>query len=259
MNSVSAAVPPLSPDHVTHFRQYGWVASRAFLTPTQIKTIAQWTDELTAAPEVPGRHWVYREPDRRDPERKLLQRIENFCPFHAGFDALVRGAPLVAAVEQLLEAPAVLFKDKINFKLPGGGGFEPHQDQQAGWSRYAPLFLSALLSIDRATVENGCLELAHMPRARALRGQEWQPLTAHEMGGFPMVPAPTEPGDVIFFDSYVSHASKPNLSGDMRRILYLTYNRRSDGDHRERYYADKRASFPPDVERIPGKEYLYRV
>jgi hypothetical protein len=249
----------LTPAQTAHFRQKGWVAAPGFMTRAQIKTIAQWTDQLAASPEVPGRHWVYREPDRRDAARRLLQRIENFCPFHAGFDSLVRGGPLAAAVEQLLEAPAVLFKDKINFKLPGGGGFEPHQDQQAGWSRYAPLFLSALVSIDRATVQNGCLELADMPRAHGLRGQEWQPLTAEEMGGLALVPAPTGPGDVIFFDSYVSHASKPNLSRDMRRILYLTYNRRSDGDHRAHYFADKRASFPPDVERIAGMEYVYRV
>jgi hypothetical protein len=33
----------------------------------------------------------------------------------------------------------------------------------------------------------------------------------------------------------------------------------SAGDHLERYYADKRASYPPDIERDPDKEYRYRV
>ena len=42
-------------------------------------------------------------------------------------------------------------------------------------------------------------------------------------------------------------------------MLYVTYNRRADGDHRLRYYADKRRSFPPDCEREPGREYVYRV
>ena len=44
-----------------------------------------------------------------------------------------------------------------------------------------------------------------------------------------------------------------------RRILYLTYNRLSDGDQRERYYRDKFAAFPPDVARVPGSEYVFRV
>ena len=68
-----------------------------------------------------------------------------------------------------------------------------------------------------------------------------------------------EPGDVLLFDSYVPHASKPNFTDAARRILYLTYNRASDGDYRAQYYADKRASFPPEIEREPGVEYKFRV
>ncbi|MEC8204785.1 MAG: phytanoyl-CoA dioxygenase family protein, partial [Pseudomonadota bacterium] len=47
----------------------------------------------------------------------------------------------------------------MNFKLPGGDGFELHQDQQAGWGTYTDFFITALVSIDAATEENGCLEL----------------------------------------------------------------------------------------------------
>jgi hypothetical protein len=74
-----------------------------------------------------------------------------------------------------------------------------------------------------------------------------------------LVPVPTEPGDVIFFDSFVPHASKPNPSQACRRVLYLTYNRLADGDHRHRYFDDKRQSFPPDIERVPGRTYKFRV
>ena len=40
---------------------------------------------------------------------------------------------------------------------------------------------------------------------------------------------------------------------------YVTYSRLSDGDHRALYYADKRKSYPPDCEREPGKQYVYRI
>jgi 2-aminoethylphosphonate dioxygenase len=79
------------------------------------------------------------------------------------------------------------------------------------------------------------------------------------MANFDLLPVTTRAGDVVFFDSYVPHASKPNLTAEQRRILYVTYNRASDGDHRTAYYADKRASFPPDIERLPGVEYRFRV
>jgi hypothetical protein len=72
-------------------------------------------------------------------------------------------------------------------------------------------------------------------------------------------PVPTRAGDTVFFDSYTPHASGPNLTAERRRVLYITYNRRSAGDHRARYYADKRKSFPPDIERDPARTYTFRV
>ena len=35
--------------------------------------------------------------------------------------------------------------------------------------------------------------------------------------------------------------------------------RASEGDHRARYFADKHRNFPPDVEREPGKVYVFKV
>ncbi|HLZ97546.1 MAG TPA: phytanoyl-CoA dioxygenase family protein [Steroidobacteraceae bacterium] len=251
--------PTLDAAMLARYARDGWVAVPGFFAPRALAEISRFTDETAALPEVSGAQMVYRESSLLDPNERVIQRIEDFCSHHAGFDALIRGGRLQRAVEQLLGGPAVLFKDKINFKMPGGGGFEPHQDQQAGWSTYAPLFVTAMVSIDAAGIDNGCLEIAAAPRQTGLIGREWAPLTAEDMAAFALVPVPTSPGDVLFFDSYVPHASKPNLSGGRRRILYLTYNRASDGDHRARYYADKRASFPPDIDRSPGIEYRFRV
>ncbi|MGF6232466.1 hypothetical protein QFZ27_006421 [Inquilinus ginsengisoli] len=259
VNPADAKAGPLSDDDLAAYAHTGWVAARGFFDAAETAAITRWTEELSAMPEEPGKHMVYYEPSLLDPSKRVMQRIENFCPYHSEFDGLVRHGRLFQAVEQLLEGPSCLYKEKINFKMAGGAGFEPHQDQQAGWSRYAPIFLTVMVSVDRATVENGCLEMADMPRLTGLIGEEWKPLTDEQMASFKLVPVPTEPGDVLFFDSYAPHASKPNLTGTARRILYLTYNRLADGDHRERYFAEKRANFPPDIEREPGKEYKFRV
>ncbi len=244
---------------IARYQQQGWVRIPGFFGGPELATIDRFTEETRALPEVSGAQMVFRETSALDPALRIVQRIENFCPHHPGLDALIRGDRLQASVERLLGGAAVLFKDKINLKLPGGGGFELHQDQQAGWSRYAPLFVTAMVSIDAATTDNGCLEMPTMPRVRGLIGLEWTPLTAQDIAPYDPIPLPTKPGDVVFFDSYAPHASKPNLSGRERRILYLTYNLAAHGDHRERYYADKRASFPPDIDRRPGVEYRFRV
>jgi 2-aminoethylphosphonate dioxygenase len=191
-----------------------------------------------------------------EPGRRVIQRIENFSPFHSGFDQLIRDGALARWIGALMGGAVVLFKEKINFKMPGGGGFKAHQDQQAGWSRYAPVFGTAMVTLDPATLENGCLKIAAGRRREGLIGEEWSPL---DENGLALQAVPTEPGDVIFFDSFVPHASEPNLTDAPRRVLYLTYNLAALGDHRARYYADKHASFPPDIEREEGKTYIFRV
>lgn len=53
----------------------------------------------------------------------------------------------------------MLFKEKINFKLPGGGGFLAHQDSVA-YIGLAKQHISAMVAVDAAVEENGCLFVA---------------------------------------------------------------------------------------------------
>jgi ectoine hydroxylase-related dioxygenase (phytanoyl-CoA dioxygenase family) len=244
---------------IAAFQRDGYLLLPGFFNAGEMADITRWTEELASAPEEVGRHWVYREASLLDSEDKIIQRIENFCPFHEGFDQLVRRGRLTDTVSHLFGEQAILFKEKINFKMPGGAGFKAHQDQQAGWSTYAPLFITALVGIDASTIENGCLEVAPGWHKQGLLGEEWKPLDDKRIAEVGLKPVPTNPGDVLLFDSYVPHASAENMTGAARRILYLTYNRLSDGDQRERYYRDKFAAFPPDVARVPGSQYVFRV
>jgi len=249
----------LSAATVENFKATGWAGIPEFFSAAEIDRISAWTDELEHRPEVVGEHWVYRQPSLLDPTRKVIQRIENFCPFHAGFDDLARRSRLTAAVGQLLGGPALLFKEKINLKEPGGEGFKLHQDQQAGWGRYAPLFITVMICIDPATPENGCLKMASAPgRLDRLIGEEWKPIDEEE-AGLAMHSLPMAPGDIAFFDSFIPHSSEENLSANRRRAVFFTYNNACHGDVRQQYHDDKRANCPPDVERAPGSEYEFRV
>jgi hypothetical protein len=251
-----ASAGPLSSEQLGSYAHDGYLVVRGLLDAGRTRALRAWTDEVTAWGELPGRHMMYFDPT---PRGRLLNRIENFVPYHAGFAALTDSRELRGAATQLLGEPAVLFKDKINFKLPGGGGFEPHQDVQAGWAKYGRLHLTAAISIDRAGIDNGCLEVARGHHALERIGREWEPLSAAELSDIEFVPVESEPGDAVFFDSFVPHRSAPNSSLLPRRLLYVTYGCAADGDRREKYFADKRASYPPDIERVPGREYRYRV
>ncbi len=249
-------VAPLSDADIRGFHETGYLVVRRGLDTAGIEAISVWSDEMLAAPEVSGRHWVYHEKSGLDPDRDLVSRIERIAPFHDGFRTLTEA--LAGPVGQLLGEPATLFKEKINFKMPGGDGFKAHQDSQAGWDAYADYFISVLVSIDRSTEDNGCLRIAGGRHREGLH-QSWEPLSDEQLANMTFVLCPTEPGDLIFFDSLAPHASEPNLSGTTRRIYYATYNRASAGDHMARYYADKHTSYPPDIDREDGKSYVFRV
>lgn len=246
-------------EELAAFARDGFITVRGLFGAQEMADISRWADEVESWPEVPGTYMMYFEQSLKDPGKRIINRIENFYPYHDGFRALFDDERVMGRLKELFGGPAVLFKDKINFKYPGGGGFKHHQDQAAGWWDYADFFISMLISIDAATPENGCLEIAPGEGKHRELDRQWKPFTEEEIERMGFRQILTEPGDVIFFDSFVPHGSYPNMSDERRRILYVTYNRAADGDHRAQYYADKRKSYPPDCEREPGKEYVFRV
>jgi hypothetical protein len=249
----------LSSSQVGDFMRDGYVVVCGLYNPREVTCLSAWTEEVASYPEVPGKYMMYFEESLKDRGRRLLCRVENFYPHHDSFAQLLDGECMRGCVSDLFGEPAVLFKDKINFKLPGGSAFTPHQDVQAGWDTHGSLHITAMVGIDPCTLANGCLELAAGHHRRGRIGSNWAPLAGGQLDGLVFVPRPIEPGDAVFFDSYTPHRSGPNLTAQARRVLYVTYNRLSEGDHRVQYYADKRKSYPPDCEREPGKHYVFRV
>src|ERR1700687_4934000 len=83
------------------FERDGYVVVPGMFDAAAVADLTRWTSELLDAPEVPGRHMVYGEPSLRDQKTRLVQRIENFCPYHEGFDGLLNG--------KLLDDTASLF------------------------------------------------------------------------------------------------------------------------------------------------------
>jgi hypothetical protein len=246
----------LTESQLREFSKHGYLVVPGLYDAAEMRDITAWTDALSAYPETPGKWMKYYEDSRLHAGARILSRMEDFEPYHQGFSDLFTRGKRQQAVADLLGGEAKLFKDKINFKLPGGDGFKAHQDVQAGWDTYAQLHITALVTIDPCTRENGCLEMAVYEHTRHLIGEKWKPL---DEDGLPYRALPTEPGDTVFFDSFIPHRSGPNLTSEPRRVLYLTYNQLAEGDHRRAYYNDKRRSYPPDCEREAGKQYVFRV
>ncbi len=248
----------LTGKQIEQFHRDGFLCVRGMYNAKEMEEISDWTDEVASAPEIPGHYMMYFEPSQQDGTR-IISRIEDFVSFHEGFAALTTRRRMYEAVSELLGENAVLFKDKINFKLPGGTGFEEHQDVQAGWDDYSSVHITAMIAIDATNAQNGSVELIPGMHKQGLLGKKWAPLTADDTANGVYQPVHCQPGDAVFFDSYAPHRSMPNHTDQARRVLYITFNSVSEGDHRRQYYDDKRRNYPPDIERDPDQNYSFKV
>ena len=245
----------LTRDERHHWERDHRLILRCPFDAAELDQLAGWAAELEGWAETPGRWMKYFETvDAANPRQ--LCRVENFLPYHDGLRGLIAGDGVRRILTELMGEAPRLFKEKINYKLPGGGGFEAHQDAPAFKGFGQRYHITFLVAFDAQTRGNGCLEFADpvavydtLPQgpggaidAAVEARLTWRPLELAR-------------GDVVFFDSYIPHRSGSNRSGDPRRALYVTYNRRSEGDRRDDYYADKRAKFPPECEREAGVDY----
>jgi len=257
----------LTPAQIASYDRDGFLLLRAkeVWTDAELKMLLASVNDLEQWPDQKGKWMKYYEADRRVASNpKLLCRVENFTQYSPALDFILNGDKLPGLASDLFGSDSILYKEKVNMKLPGGAGFTPHQDVAAGWWMYGQtLHLSCLVSIDAATVENGCLEVVAGHHRDGLLSDDWQEMPKSVVDEWDKQKlwqlVPTAPGDVLFFDSYVPHRSAPNDTDHPRRVLYATYAKKDEGDLRERYYADKRAAYPPDCEREAGKKYEYKV
>ena len=171
----------------------------------------------------------------------VLARSEDFVDADPVFHDVIRSGIVVDILAELFGDEPVLFKEKINYKQPGGGGFAPHQDATA--YRFVDHHISCMVPLDPSTPASGCLYVAPGYEAGQLPTDERGRVEESTAAGLDWRPVPLEPGDLLFFDSYTPHYSDTNTTTRARRAAYLTYNAASLGDHRDRYYADKRAEF----------------
>jgi hypothetical protein len=221
-------------DVVAHFRRHGWVHVRPSGSAGLARDLQRWADQVSDWPDEGGRWLQHRELTDRGP---VLCRTENMVPHHDGLRALLCEGPMVELAGQLLGERAVLYKDKLNHKLPGGAGYAPHQDAPA--YRFVEVHVSCMVAVDEATSDNGCLEVVSGAHDRIWPMDEAGCVRADVAAGFTWQPAPVAAGDTLWFHSRTPHRSGPNRSDRPRRALYPTYNAASEGDRREEYYRQK--------------------
>jgi len=163
------------------------------------------------------------------------------------YSALARCERLVVPVEQLLGSKALFYHYKMTLKEPRvGGAWEWHQDY-GYWYYYGfltPDMISCWLAVDRATKENGCMQVikkSHLlGRVDHLMqdGQMGADLKRVEMSmkhlKMEKIYCEMEPGSMLIFHCNLFHRSDQNLSDHSRWSLITCYT------------ADFNVSFTPE-------------
>jgi len=221
----------------------------------RVKSIEKAVDEIASWPEDMSKWLNFYEMD--DPSK--LSRIENFIPYQKVLADVINGEEVLTIVEELMGEQPILYKERINFKPPGGGAHAAHQDgvayESGSLRQFDPAntpYISVLIGIDAATKTNGCFEVVEpwpvdnldiLPMERPfVHAPNYSKIAQKVEDELNWVQLETEPGDVIFFTERLPHRSKSNQSDQARRILYGVYNPLKEGDKREKYYQDKRAN-----------------
>jgi len=253
----------LTEQQTQEFGDKGFIVLKGFFDKTVMDRVSAWLDELRDKQPEKGREAKYYEKSTITGE-SILVRIENALgDQNPEFTRLLVSPEAVECLTQLFGEPPVLFKEKINYKLPGCRPDKLHQDQTAGWNPYGDFFITMGIVVDQNRKDNAALSFMSSGNyERELMTEEWRPMTENDPPYSPAdeyVLLEADPGDVIFFDSYVPHGSPANTSDRSRRNIFLTFNRLSDGDMRARYYEDKWATYPPNSSAHPRPEASYLV
>jgi hypothetical protein len=222
---------------IEHFREHGWVVVD-LLPPATTAALPRWVDEIAALRD--GEHGVLQHFEGTD-DGPMLCRSEDFVPAHAALRDLLCTGPLAETAGALLGEPAVLYKEKINYKLAGGAGYSPHQDAPA-----YPMIdrhVSAMVAIDDADDGNGGLEVVSRCFDEILPVDDRGCIAPEVVARLTWQPVPLRAGQTLWFHSRTPHRSAANHSTRPRRALYPTYNAAREGDLRAAYYQTKRAAF----------------
>lgn len=202
------------------------------LAAADADAVASWAGAIESWPV--GTH-VWGQYAEQIADRVAVCRTENVSACHPGVAALVEG-PLGELATGTLGEPAVAFKDKINYKHPGGAGFRPHQDRLAypGVGRV----LSILVAIDECTTESGCLWLAEGVD-ELLPTDERGVVRADVVDSLRWAPAELQAGDALLLDGLAPHYSEANRGDRRRRVLVASYAPAGEHYSRDLYYSSR--------------------
>lgn len=163
------------------------------------------------------------------------------------YGAVARSESIVNTAEKLLEGEVYHYHSKMIMKdAKVGGAWAWHQDYGYWYQNGVlfPLLTSAFIAIDRATKENGCMQVI---RKSHELGRIDHVTTGDQAGAdmervnealkrLDLVYVEMEPGDTLFFHANLLHRSDQNRSENPRWSMICCYNAARNNPYKESHH-----------------------
>ncbi len=242
MTTAAAAFTPvalegktLTPEQLQFFNEQGYIILKGLLSAEEVQALKDLRDRASArAIEVGG---SFREGDAQydveklasDPTGKTmrLRKIQEVFKAEPVFRQIMTQDKLLDAVEDLIGPNIYYHSSKLMCKPAHGGRRKPWHQDYAYWATMNTRQVTVWIAIDRATKENGCMQVIPGSHQRGL-------IPHHHLEDFQIIEdgiekeniqfAEMEPGDTLIFSVLTLHASDPNNSPNPRLSAIIDFD-----------------------------------
>lgn len=230
---------PLNKEEVERYRRDGFVIVRGMFDAEEIGLLR----ESAKADKAMDDHSY----GKADGEGGVVRLSLWNHPGDGIYGMFARCRSIVDSAEALLEGEVYHYHSKMIMKEPRvGGAWTWHQDYGYWYQNGVlfPLLTSVFIAVDRATKENGCLQVL---KGSHLAGRVDHVLSGEQAGAdlervrelekrLELVYVEMEPGDAVFFDANLLHRSDQNRSEHPRWSMICCYNAARNDPYKEAHH-----------------------
>ena len=221
------------------YQENGFIIGRSLFSEEEIELLGQTARADNAMDQ--------SSTSRDDGEGNAVRLALWNHPGEGIYGMFARSKRMVNRVEQLLEDEAYHYHSKMVLKdAKVGGAWAWHQDYGYWYQNgvLTPNLCSVMIAVDKATVENGCMQVI---RSSHKLGRINHILTGDQAGAdmerveeakkrLELVHVTMNPGDALFFHSNLLHASAANESDHSRWAMICCYNAKSNDPFKESHH-----------------------
>jgi ectoine hydroxylase len=229
----------LCEEEVKQYHQNGFVLVRNLFSEREIGLLHRAAKEDKALDD----HGF----GRADGEGGMVRLALWNHPGDSIYGMFARCRAIVDSCEKLLGGEVYHYHSKMIMKEPRvGGAWTWHQDYGYWYQNGVlfPLLTSVFIAVDRATKENGCLQV--ITQSHELGRIDHQ-LTGEQAGAdmervneilkvLPLEYVEMEPGDALFFHPNLLHRSDQNKSPNARWSMICCYNAARNNPYKEAHH-----------------------